>query len=165
MEKKISRNPKRRWVIESSEEQLQLIRDSLADIHLFLRGNATMAHTVLALPNRGVFTRPLLSRLRSYIAPDLAERFPRPDRFGEDVIYSWSGHDCPIERQQKKIALSHAIHSSLTYNLQRFLSPSDNPSYNPRPKATIYSGEPIRCHPGRIVNRKTTPNTSAAQIP
>ncbi|MBD5401146.1 hypothetical protein HDR61_05510 [bacterium] len=158
--KEISPNPARRWLIECSEEQLQLIRDSLSDVHQFLRGDPSMQNTSLCTPNNGTFLRPHLHRMRRYIAPELAERFPMPDSYGRPVIYSWSGHDCPIPRQQKKIALSYAIHSAITYNINRFLFPKGDPAYNPRPKTTILSGEPIRCLPGRIKQSKNnTPKT------
>ncbi len=149
-------DPSRRWVIECSEEQLQLIRDALSDIHLFLRGNASMQNTILATPHHGLYLRPELRRLRRFIAPELSKQFPMPDRYDEDVIYSWSGQDCPLPRQAKKIALSHAIHSAITYNINRFLTPDSDPAFNPRPKRSLLSGDIIRCIPGCIINK--TPN-------
>lgn len=102
-------NPKKKYTITLSEEQLRLMANAIEDWSRFMTGQCEMFNaTCLIEPTDAMFdVRKKLGEIEPYLTPDL----PR------GASYGWSGSQCKNEAQRKAIAMSYGIYRQILHYL------------------------------------------------
>ena len=111
------------YQITLNEHQLRLIADCIEDCSRFLAGQTEMWNTISQLKDFPI-CRDKLEGLHFFVTPNL-ER---------GASYGWSGGDCPVEWQRKRIAETYYLYRTMLYALHK-----DDKEWN------VYTSPALRC--------------------
>lgn len=96
----------KKYLLEVTEEQLQLIADCVEDMCRFMSGQCMLANSVSMLDNFNEVRRKL-DELKPLVTPQLSA----------NESYSWNGSGCPNKSQQKFIAKTYGIYREILHVL------------------------------------------------
>lgn len=134
-------DPKRKWIIEVTEEQLCDIIEDTEDVHRFLCGETGMFNTTTYIEGCDNMhtVREELRKLQKFVTPEL-ERYP-------SAAYDYAGNGCPNDAQRKKIARTYAIYRNLRHCLTLFRNTDDWNVYKSETLTSEEGGPLAVCRP------------------
>lgn len=96
----------KRFLLEVTEEQLQLIADCVEDECRFMSGQMDLFNATAILNNCSE-VRDKLDELKPFVTPHLPH----------NASYSWNGGHCPNKSQRKFIAQTYGIYREIRHRL------------------------------------------------
>lgn len=122
----------KKYRLEITEEQLQLIADCVEDIHRFMSGQCMLANSASILDNYNVI-RNKLEEIKPFVTPELSA----------NETYSWSGGSCPNKSQQRFIAQTYGIYREILHVLISERSQPGDCNVYLSPTLTCKDSEPL----------------------
>lgn len=133
-------DPKRRWFVELTEEQLVSVIHACEDVHRFLAGQTELAHTTHLLPfNDREHVQEALKQTKPYVTPDLSS----------NASYDWAMNHCPNEEQRKEGARLYGIYRELLHILSLYHHEAED-GFN------VYTSPTLVCNDSRPLPKATT---------
>ena len=119
----------KKWRIELTEHQLNLIANCVEDCHRFAAGQLEMVYTTDCLEHPNGL-RHRLARLQSFVTPQLEQGY----------AYDWAGTHCPNNEQRKFIAETYYLYRKIIEEMNIERVRTEN-----YPLGNKYLSETLRC--------------------
>lgn len=126
----------KKWRIELTEHQLQLIAKCVEDCHRFIGGQMELNNSTACLKHYRELSEEL-DKLQSFVTPEL----------GHGASYGWNGGSCPNENQRKFLAETYYLYREIYHQLTIEAAKHKNMDWNVYLSDTLTcneSGEPIK---------------------
>lgn len=128
----------KKYIIELTETQLQLIGDCVEDCHRFAAGQTELCNTVVRIKNsdreRYQELGERLRRVQPLVAPYLM--------YGDS--YGWDGRDCPDENQRRFIAQTYPIYHQIRHFFAIQQKDNNWSTYRSETRTCEEGGTPIK---------------------
>ena len=118
----------KKWRIELTEHQLNLIANCVEDCHRFIGGQMELSNSTACLKH-GRHLGEELSTLQAFVTP-LLER---------GASYGWNGGSCPDDNQRKFIAETYYLYREIYHQLTLEAAKHKDMGWN------VYIGETLTC--------------------
>lgn len=122
----------KKYQLEVTEEQLQLIADCVEDIHRFMSGQCMLANSLSMLDNY-MLIRNKLDEIKPLVTPQLSA----------NEAYGWNGGNCPNKSQQRFIAKTYGIYREILHVLISERSQPGDCNVYLSPTKTCKDSEPL----------------------
>ena len=126
----------KKWRIELTEHQLQLIAKCVEDCHRFIGGQMELNNSTACLKHYRELSEEL-DKLQPFVTPEL----------GRGASYGWNGGSCPNENQRKFLAETYYLYREIYHQLTVEVAKHKNMDWNVYLSDTLTcneSGEPIK---------------------
>ena len=126
----------KKWRIELTEHQLQLIAKCVEDCHRFIGGQMELNNSTSCLKHYRELSEEL-DKLQQFVTPEL----------GRGASYGWNGGSCPNENQRKFLAETYYLYREIYHQLTVEATKHKNMDWNVYLSDTLTcneSGEPIK---------------------
>ena len=118
----------KKWRIELTEHQLNLIARCVEDCHRFIGGQMELSNSTSCLTRRLVLCEEL-SKLHTLVTPLI----------GRGASYGWDGGSCPDKSQRKFIAETYYLYREIYHQLTLEAAKHKDMCWN------VYLGDTLTC--------------------
>ena len=119
----------KKWRIELTEHQLQLMAQCIEDCHRFIGGQMELSNSTSCLDNHHTLSKKL-NELQLLVTPRLVR----------GASYGWDGGSCPNEHQRKFLAETYYLYREIYHQLTIETAKQKNMDWN------VYIGETLTCN-------------------
>ena len=118
----------KKWRIELTEHQLNLMAQCVEDCHRFIGGQMELSNSTSCLTRRLVLCEEL-GKLQQFVTPEL----------GRGASYGWDGGHCPNEYQRKFLAETYYLYREIYHQVTLDDAKHRYMDWN------VYLGETLTC--------------------
>lgn len=119
----------KKWRIELTEHQLQLMAQCIEDCHRFIGGQMELSNSTSCLTHHLELSEELV-KLQPLVTPLL----------GRGASYGWNGGSCPNYKQRKFLAETYYLYREIYHQLTLEASKHKDMGWN------VYLGETLTCN-------------------
>ena len=119
----------KKWRIELTEHQLNLMAQCVEDCHRFIGGQMELSNSTSCLTRRLVLCEEL-GKLQQFVTPEL----------GRGASYGWDGGHCPNEYQRKFLAETYYLYREIYHQMTIEDAKHRYMDWN------VYLGETLTCN-------------------
>ena len=119
----------KKWRIELTEHQLNLIARCVEDCHRFIAGQMELSNSTACLTHHLELSEEI-GKLQPLVTP----------RLGRGASYGWNGGSCPNEEQRKFLAETYYLYREIYHQVTLDDAKHQDMSCN------VYSGETLTCN-------------------